>query len=623
MRTALSLRSDDGADPTAILAQSADDLGVDSLVAVDIRSWWLKEVDVDIPVLKILGGTPLGELIAFSLQKLLPELTIGLDTSKEASAPPSTSDLPKAQALESTIAPDSTSNSNSTTSSTSVTSPISTPTSLDENFKGIANTVEEISEKDFKLSKTESEKPSLAIQRREMMSYGQSRFWFLRMYLEDRTTFNIVCSIRLTGNVRVHDLAQAVKAVGGKHEALRTCVYSDEKGQHMQGILETAILHLEVKAIENENKVTEYFSAMRDYVFDLERGESMRIMLLSQNARSHHLLIGYHHINMDGISLQILLSDLEKAYSRKRLTSKTLQYADFAVRQRDAVSSGSIGSELAYWKQELADPPPPLPILSVSSITSRKPLNQYAHHRFDFKIASALGRRVKEASRQNKVTTFHFYLATFKVLLYRYAQANDLIIGIADGNRNDVDALESIGFFLNLLPLRLRSEEKQTFASALKEAHSKAYAALSNSRVPFDVLLEELNVPRSPSYNPIFQAFVNYRQGAQEKLPFGNCELEGETYEVGRTGYDISLDVIENAGGEASIMFLTQKDLYSQADTEILAKSFHELMDSFSRDTSLEIDLASLFTNEDIDQAVALSRGEHFPSPVMANHFVG
>ena len=608
IRTALGTDADDA----TLLSQAADDLGVDSLIAVDIRSWWLKEVDVDIPVLKILGGTSFGELIVFAREQFHAGLSLGGETAssdEEGQSQTTVVEVSPPGNTKLVTAITSPTINDSASLDSFVPSPFFTPASPAEKSESQPTSIESRSINDFDLSDSKAAKSPLAIQRREVMSFGQSRFWFLRMYLQNQTTFNIVCSIRLSGNVRVNDLTQAVEAISDKHEAIRTAFYLDEDGSYKQGILARSTLSLETKSISKQTDIDEEYNAMNNYVFDLERGESMRIMLLSKDRKNHQLLLGYHHINMDGISLQVLLSDLEKAYGHKRPDSNILQLADFAQRQRQVVANGSLQPELQFWKQELENPPPPLPLLSVSNVTSRQPMDRYAHRRVDFKVPPYLGSRIREASKKNKVTAFHFYLATFKALLYRFTKADEIVIGMADANRNDKEFMESIGFFLNVLPLRLKSGVDEPFTDALKEARTKSYAALSNSRLPFDVLLESLSIQRSASYSPVFQAFINYRQGAQEKLTFGNCELEGERYEVGRTGYDVSLDIIENTGGEASIMFMTQQDLYSQRDTEILANSFQQLLQIFSMDTSMKLGKATLFRKKDVDHALRLSQG--------------
>ncbi|RLL96033.1 hypothetical protein CFD26_103332 [Aspergillus turcosus] len=578
--SALSLPELDAAMKQKLLSQGVDELGVDSLVAVDIRSWWLKELRVDMPVLKIMGGTAITDLIEYGQKQIAP-----------TSSPQGEAVSPVEKDQRASTSSDNESEADKAVATPQEGSVISTAT---------APTSEE--------EATEIELPPLVHQ--ELMSYGQRRFWFLGKYLSDKTTFNIACLIRLTGRVQIGNLAHAVRTLGQKHSGLRTCFFEDEHGQSWQGILEHTRLKLESKSIQGYEDAVEEFQRMRRHVFDLTSGESMRIMLLSESAESHYLLIGYHHINMDGISLQVVLRDLETAYLRRPWRSDPLEYHQFATWQRHMVESGALQADITYWREELSDLPDVLPILSISTTTVRQPMQEYSHNRVDFKIPQQLGARIKAVARKHRATSFHFYLATFKALLYRFSGVEDLVIGMADGNRNHLDgAMDGIGIYLNLLPVRLSRGGQERFAEHLTEARAKSHAALSHSKLPIDVLLEELQVARSASYTPIFQAFVNYRQGAQEILPFGDCKLQGDKYEIGRTGYDVSLDVIENAQSEATVMLVTQKYLYSEQETEILAASFQQLLDSFSQDAELEVDAASLYSREKITEALQLSRG--------------
>ncbi|KAF7165740.1 hypothetical protein CNMCM6106_001816 [Aspergillus hiratsukae] len=582
--SALSLPELDAGMKQKLLSQGVDELGVDSLVAVDIRSWWLRELRVDMPVLKIMGGTAITDLIEYGQKQIAltcsPQEEVSSPAEKtqtQSPSPPTSSDT-ESEADKAVTTPQE----------GSVISSATTPTSDEE--------------------ATEVELPPLVHQ--ERMSYGQRRFWFLGKYLSDKTTFNIACLIRLSGRVQVGNLAHAVRTVGQKHSALRTCFFEDDQGQSWQGILEHTRLKLESKSIQGYEDALEEFQRMRQHVFDLNSAESMRVILLSESAESHYLLIGYHHINMDGISLQVLLRDLETAYLRRPWRSDPLEYHQFARWQRNMVESGALQADITYWREELSDMPDVLPILSISTTTVRQLMQEYSHNRVDFKVPQRLGARIKAIARKHRATSFHFYLATFKALLYRFSGVEDLVIGMADGNRNHLDgAMDGIGIYLNLLPVRLSRGGKKLFAEHLTEARAKSHAALSHSKLPIDVLLEELQVARSASYTPIFQAFVNYRQGAQEILPFGDCQLQGDKYEIGRTGYDISLDVIENAQSEATVMLVTQKYLYSEQQTEILAASFQQLLDSFSQDAELEVDAASMYSRESIRKALQLSRG--------------
>ncbi|KAI9035223.1 uncharacterized protein KD926_004270 [Aspergillus affinis] len=573
-----------------LLSQGVDELGVDSLVAVDIRSWWLRELRVDMPVLKIMGGTVITDLIAYAVKQLQPAAVEGsanepLDNASEQVEEAS-------EQFEETASIHSMDSSKAEMISTPLNGSIPSTSTSEPDTTKIG--------------------PPPVVQR-EQMSYGQRRFWFLSKYLEDRTTFNITCLIRLSGAPAMEALARAVHALGTRHTALRTCFFEVEEGGIWQGILPESTLELERGSVRNYDEAVQQFHLMHAHEYNLTMGESMRIMFLSGPSQSHYIIIGYHHINMDGISLQVVLKDLEAVYSGRALGSEPLQYHQFSTWQYQQIESNAVHSDIEYWRDELRDMPDILPILSVSARSTRQPMLQYAHHRVDFKVPRALGAQIKQAARKHRATSFHLYLAVFKTLLYRFSGSHDLVIGVADGNRNHLSgAPDSVGFYLNLLPVRLRGDGQASFAQALEEARTQAHSALAHSKVPIDVLYNELQVTRSSSYSPLFQAVVNYRQGAQESLPFGNCRLDGDKYEIGKTGYDISLDVIENAPSEATIMFVTQSYLYSPEQTEVLAASFKQLLSAFSQSLEFRLDEAQLYAAEDIDKAMTLSQGPKY-----------
>ncbi|GME45600.1 hypothetical protein DL768_008056 [Neofusicoccum parvum] len=517
-----------------ILDQTADDLGIDSLVAVTIRSWFSKELGVDMPVMKILGGATVGSILDYAVERLPADL---LPSGQQTPEP--------AQAAEETIGADQPSASpthaaSSASSETELSEPASW-SSLD--------------------SKDEARAPTKAVP----MSFGQSRFWFLESLLEDKTTSNVTCLVRLRGPLRVADLERAVKAVGDRHEGLRTSFF-DKDGQPMQGVLEKSSLRLETKAITSDAEVSAEFRKMEQHVFDLKSGDTMRIVLLSRSPTSHHLIVAYHHINMDGVSFMVLLTDIAKAYSGGALSAPAFQYPQFSEQQRKSFDRGEWKDQIAYWKREYADIPAPLPILPLSTVTTRKPMGRYDFHKAEVRMDAALRKRVQNTCRKQKITAFHFYVAVFQALLVRLTGVDDLSIGIADAGRVDDEAFGSIGNYLNLLPLHLKPSAARSFEQVLRETKTKVYEALANSSVPVDVLFKELGVARSPLHSPLFQAFVDYRS-VQETQKFGDCEIEGEEYSIGRTGYDIALDVIDNTAGDSSLSIMVQKALDGLGNT--------------------------------------------------------
>ncbi|KAI9708162.1 MAG: putative Hybrid PKS-NRPS biosynthetic cluster [Bogoriella megaspora] len=652
-----------------ILNMSADELGLDSLVAVDIRNWFIKEINVKMQVLKILGGFTVAELVADAVE-MLPESLVpnlgkevpeGVPAIQVADPAVSFEEKPTFASEDNFTnfdegeESDADSEDSTTFSSENVlikdhsTEPVdmqSRPTVAiykqdfadgdmlkpEHKVRSTVVAVSKASSSDsaensdsetgrprtgistatsVSLADDISRKHDSGLERVVPMSFGQKRFWFLKHYLEDQTLFNITTSIRLEGRLRIGDFARAVHSVGRRHEALRTAFFTDKNNQAMQGILREPVLRLEHRRIHQEDEIAAEYARIRNHQYDIGSGEMMKIVLLSLSDSLHQLIIAYHHINMDGISLEVIIHDLQQFYYHKQPPSVTIQYPDYALMQYDQHSSGSWQKELAFWKHEFADVPEPLPILSLSNQTVRSPLTKYASHTVKFTIDPAVSSQIQNACTRTKTSPFNFYLAAFKALLYRYSgdDLSDVCIGMADGGRNSEDVSGSVGFFLNLLPLRFKSNHSQTFNDSLKEARSKVVAALANSKVPFDVLLSEINVPRAATHSPLFQAFINYRQGVQDKRPFCGCQGTATQFDGSQTAYDISIDILANPGSESTVYLAGQSALYTESDVNLLAQSYHQLIRAFAKNPATRISRPPLHDPKATERALDLGRG--------------
>ncbi|CAG8976335.1 hypothetical protein HYALB_00005742 [Hymenoscyphus albidus] len=586
LKVSLQLQDLSGDKQKAILSQGADQLGMDSLIAVEIRSWFLKEYLVDIQVLKVLGGATIGEILDLALEKLPQELTPNIRLSDPDKSNPSGRETPASESKVSATNSVTLSIEGKESISTAPTTSSASTTPVDE----------------------------LHFVRTEAMGFGQSRFWSMRNILEDQTTFNIVCSGSLSGPLRISQLEKAVSKVAQVHEVLRTAFFERKDYGYVQGILPQSRIQLEHQSITNEREISREHDAMRAHVFDLEHGDTFRFKVLSLTSTSHFLIIGYHHIVMDGMSLEFFLSDLAKVYGDQKLESPPQSYCDFSLEERENVTAGRMNPELAYWKDSFSDITPTLPLLPFSQTRCRQNLSKYNFVKSEVKIRAKLATKIKNVCKEQKVTPFHFYLAAFKSMLFRILDTEEICIGMADANRTNSTIISSLGMFMNLLPLRFRTDPSQEFKDALKEARMKAYSALTNGNVPFNVLLEILDVPRSASHSPLFQAFINYRQGVQEKRYIGDCEVEGLNYQIARSSYDISLDIIDNPGGDSTISFMLQESLYSQSVCERILDYFVNIVKGVSSNPSLTISLIPIFSASSIQEALALGRGPEIDS---------
>lgn len=211
------------------------------------------------------------------------------------------------------------------------------------------------------------------------------------------------------------------------------------------------------------------------------------------------------------------------------------------------------------------------------------------------------------------------------MLLHRLTGVEDLAVGIADGGRNHYplgteddggmagieSIVHSIGPYLNLVPLRFEVTGAHTFGRLIADARAKSYAGLEHARVPFEVLLRELQVARSAAHSPLFQAFVDYRQGSgQERAPLGGCSLEMRELQMGSTGYDLSLDVIDNPDGDARVAIMGQASLYAEADVRVVRDVFEDILHEFVQSPSKRIAQEWQYRQSDVQKALELGQGE-------------
>ena len=680
------------------------ELGVDSLLAVDMRSWFSKELGVDMPVLRLLGGATVAELVQDVVSRLNPELVPnmaqeGEESAGEASQNPDQQpdaekseessddpvddttallaqagqlaeepeeeqlimapiDLPSfgEQENDSSVIPITRPSITQTVSNTSSSIPSTSPTdgyedvehstdtlatsdtdvesddrSIPSEEAALRSTVKEREEPTAKLYShlpNRAEKPLEFIKKTEM-SYGCSRFWFLMQYLQDPTTFNTVCRLEMSGRTRVDDADRCVIELGNRHEVFRTAFYDDPErmNEPTMGLLKETPLRLERRRASSMAEVEAEFDELLDYEFKLEQGETVRLKLISLDDETHIGIFAFHHIAMDGFSFNILLSELNKLYESQPMDPVPIPFSDYATRQRRQVTNGSLEGDFEFWKDMYSIRLPsgetkpdfldPLPLFNLGQ-SPRKRLENYDYEECKILLDGRTVRQIRAGCRRQRITSFHFFLGVLRTFLFRHLDIDDLVIGVADANRNDSALDNTMGFLLNLLPVRFKNEEGDAhspFKNIAEDARNKAREALAHSSLPFDALLERLDMPRSTTHSPLFQAWMDYRplNPNQEPTMFGTRASGTPT--VGRTGYDITLDVQEEEGTQIWVALRMQKYLYSAEATKKLLDSYMRLVRGFAANFEVNVDSVPLWDEKEINAAKALGRGKQSPEP--------
>ncbi|KAF5973209.1 polyketide synthase [Fusarium coicis] len=556
------------------------DVGIDSLLAVEIRSWFLKEVHVDVPVLKTLSGDNARDICADAANNYL--------SAKMQESKSDTGDASKS---------DSAANGSATgTSSDGSSSPIRSGHATPPSTVGETEHQEEV--------KQEKE-----LERVEKLSYAQSRLWFLSQFSKDDTSYNCVYVYKATGNIQIPRLKRAVCTVANHHDSLRTCFFTRPgSGEPVQGLLASARDCFKHVKDEDGHALEHETETWRDHVWQLSDRDVLRIILISHGAEEHSLIIAYHHIAMDGISMHLFLRNLNAVYMGHKLDSSLKQYIDISVEERRAIESGQMDDRILYWTKLHSPPAETLPLFPFARVKSRPIPRTYHNVESLIDIGNDLSEQIKRGSQSLRITPFYFYLAALQTLFNRLLDVEDICIGVTDANRGEI-SFQTIGFFLNLLPLRFTVQKDAKFSDIVTKTAQRYRTAQANMGVPFDVILDKANVPRESTSTPLFQVAMNYRQGNFSEIPLGGSNLEFKDGFDAQSPYDLAFSVTPN-NDTTYVQVVAREDLYTREGTDTLLSAYMALLHDASRDVTKSLGSINLYDQAGIDKALSLGYGD-------------
>jgi amino acid adenylation domain-containing protein len=442
------------------------------------------------------------------------------------------------------------------------------------------------------------------------LSFAQDRMWFLERLTPDTTRYIVPTALRLRGPLEIVALERSLRTVIARHEALRT-TYSVRDGQPYQRIADTAELemtHVDLRhrpGAERMPEATRLGVEAARRSFDLERGPLVRLAVIAVGDDDHVFVLAAHHIAVDGWSTALLCRELAAGYAAAlahrdaELPPVAIQYADFAVWQRTALRQ-VIDEQVAYWVERLRGAP------LVHSLPTDRPRRAFTSHRAssrDLHISSALSSALKRLSRAENATLFMTLLAAFHALLHRHSGSDDIVVGSPVANRTREETESVIGFFVNMLPLRVDLAGAPSFRELLVRVRETALGAYANQDAPFEKLVERLNPDRSLGYEPVFQIAFALQPHAP---PY---DLAGITasdidLETNSARFDLELHIRESTDELAGTIWYAT-DLFDDATIERLLGHYVQLLEGILADPGRRITALPLFGDRERHQLTA------------------
>jgi amino acid adenylation domain-containing protein len=445
------------------------------------------------------------------------------------------------------------------------------------------------------------------------LSWGQERLWFLQQLEGASATYNMPSALQLQGKLEVEILERALSEIVRRHEILRTCFPAID-GQPTPAIAAPTPISIPIidlqslpdrdRALEVERQTI----AVTRQPFNLETDRLFRVTLLRLEPTSHVLLAATHHIISDGWSSDILVRELSALYQAfldgtpSPLPELSIQYADFAVWQRQWLSGAVLDQQLTSWRERLSGLPARL---ELPTDRPRPAVQTFSGGSERLVLDRQLLAKLQQTARKSGATLYMILLGAWSALLSRWSGQKDLAIGSPFANRERVEIEPLIGFFVNTLVLRVNLEGNPTFSALLERVRKVALEAYSDRDVPFEKLVEALQVQRSLSHTPLFQVWFNLINLEEKDLQLGELTIEPLSLPDSPSKFDLTLYAKEIDSG-LELRTVYNADLFdSERIAEMLAQ-FHSLVTQAVNTPNHRLDQLSLLTS---------SSAEKLPNP--------
>jgi Condensation domain len=428
------------------------------------------------------------------------------------------------------------------------------------------------------------------------LSFTQQRLWILDQLASDRASYNIYFVAHLEGRLNLSALEKSFNEIIRRHEILRT-TFRMMDGQPAQVIAPSASLPLERRDLSHlcepdRQRLTQlYIDEQVHQPFDLSEGPVIRVTLFKNGEEGHVIIIVVHHIVFDGWSIDVFIRELTSLYEAfsvgrpSPLAELPIQFADFAIWQREWLRGHLLEEQLAYWKRELkgADQELELPI-DHEPQHERTSSGAFS----PFLLGPELSGALKDLSRREGATLFMTLLAAFQTLLHRYSGQEEIFVGSPVAYRNWPETENLIGCFINTLVLRADMSGNPTFRALLAFVSKVAQGAYAHQDLPFDLIVNALQPDRDSTRTPLFRVWFVLQNLHDRPLQLPGLSIRNVPMYAGSVKFDLALVMIELSQGIEGCLHYN-RDLFEAGTIEEMKGHFTTLLEQVAENPDLRL----------------------------------
>ena len=448
------------------------------------------------------------------------------------------------------------------------------------------------------------------------LSYGQKALYFLYLSTPESAAYNVAFTCRIVSNPDINALKKSFQRLLNRDESLRTTYYIRDgiPVQEVHGFSEINFEHTDCTGFseaELKNKITDIYKIP----FDLENGPVFRVYLFEAGKNNFILMMKMHHICSDGWSIGIMLNELKQLYedeingTHSSFQPLTHTYHDYVSYNQELAESSEGEKIWTYWRNELSGE---LPVLNMPTDYPRPSVQTMAGLTEHFLLDNKLTDRLKKLAQSEGTTLFVVLMTAYQILLHRYSEQHDIIVGTPTAGRSKTEFSNIIGYFINPVVIRGIFSGDMTFSEFLKQIKGKVLGAITNQEYPFQLIVEKLLKSRDPSRSPVFQAFFGLQKvpkgkDIQELIVPGNegvrinwSSLVLESYEIPQQEgqFDLMLELFE---GENIFPGLIKynSNIFSKERIRRMCIHFRTLLESIADNPGKNISRLEIMSDEE------------------------
>jgi len=417
------------------------------------------------------------------------------------------------------------------------------------------------------------------------LSAAQRKLYSAQAIQKDSTGYNISIAAMLIGLLDIERIKEAVCRLVQRHEGLRTS-FEMADNQPVQRVHTDVDFKIEYYQAA-EDQILDIFKGKFVRPFDLSAAPLLRVGIIKINWEKHLLMLDIHHLIADAISIQVILRDFMALYENSGLPELNIQYKDYAVWENKLEGQSVIKKQDDYWLNIYQKEPRPLDM--PVDYPRGSGVQSFAGDEVSLEIDSELTGAIKQAVLENKVTLYSYLLTAYYILLSKYTNEEDIVVGTPASGRTQADLEDIVGMFVNVLPIRSYVDGRKTFAELLGSVHENLLNALNNQNFNMDQIVKKLNIGKTLNRNLLFDTTFVLQNMEHTKIEIKGLTLETYPTKSTSTKFEIVITLVERE--DCLTMWAEYSTaLYTEETIERLCRHYIDILRTVVKDRNIEVD---------------------------------